>query len=94
MATAKIETVTKTITTEVDEKVIQLTLTNAEARTVLALAALVWTGGGGDTYKREVFDVKATLRATGQLGYVDSDDYFYVDDEGDVIAKAHKSGDK
>lgn len=94
MATAKTETVKKTIKTEVDEKVIQLTLTNVEARTVLALASLVWTANESDTYVREARAVKAALRATGQLGYVDSDDYFYVDDDGDVIAKRHKSGDK
>lgn len=94
MATASKDTVKKTVETTVDEEVIQLTLTNVEARALYALVNKVWNGDGSDTYGRETSAVKAALYGTGKLGYVPSFEYFYVDSDKDVRAKSHSFNDQ
>lgn len=94
MATASIENVKKSVETEVQEDVIQLTLSKGEASALYALTGLVWSGDGSDTYAREARGVRTALLTTRQLGYIYNAEYFEVDDDGDVRAKAHKPADK
>lgn len=95
MALASVATVKKTVTTEIDEEVIQLALSKTEARALWALTMLIYSGDNAEsTYKRETESIKTALSAGGKLGMAWRTDYFYVDDDGDVRAKNHLAGDK
>jgi len=87
MDTATKGTVKRTVPTEVREEVFQLTLSRVEARALYALTAMVWTGSGSDTYERDIRAIREALLATRKLGMVARTDFFYVDDDDDIVGK-------
>lgn len=64
MANAKIETVSKPVSTVVEEKVYTLTLNEEEAKSLKALAGSV-VGGEADTYNRDTFAIWDALFYAG-----------------------------
>lgn len=93
MAKASVDTVTKTVTEEVDEEVIQLTLTKTEARALYALSLFV-SGDQATTYHREITSIRNAVGLTGKLGYVQYYNMFQADDGGVLKARPHLTGDK
>lgn len=81
MATAKVENVKKIVTTEVDEEMVQLTLTREEAQILRGLCAYV---GGSEigTYRQYMIAVRKAFEAAGIGSW--GPDYF----SGSVFAKS------
>lgn len=67
MANAKIETVSKPVSTVVEEKVYTLTLNEEEAKSLKALAGSVY-GSEADTYNRDTFAIWDALFYAGVPG--------------------------
>jgi hypothetical protein len=92
MAKATVGTVSKTVTTEVEEEVIQLTLSKVEARALHALTQFVY-GNRSATYNREISDVRKELHAAGGRGAIAARSYFDESSWGGIEAKSHLPGD-
>lgn len=92
MAKATVATAVETVKTEVQEEVIQLTMSKLEARALMALANLPY--GTVDTYNREINEVRRAIQTAGRFGYIATSNYFRVDDEGDIKALERKAADK
>lgn len=86
MATASVDTVIKTVTSEVDEEMVQLTLSLMEANVIKAMTAFV----GGDpntTYRKDIAAVRRALTVAGVSGF--STEYFSRDSNGRITAKSY-----
>lgn len=86
MATASVDTVTKTVTSEVDEEMVQLTLSKTEARVVSALTAFV-AGDPSTTYRKDIRAVRLALVAAEISAY--SGEYFSRDSNGRITANPY-----
>lgn len=86
MATASVDTVTKTVASEVDEEMVQLTLSKTEANVISALTAFV----GGDpytSYRKDIAAVRRALRLADIMAY--SGDYYTRNSAGRITANSY-----
>lgn len=67
MASATVETVQKTVTSEVEEEVVQLTLTRQEAMILRGLCGIV--AGGDHTYRKFTAQFREAFEAAGIESY-------------------------
>lgn len=68
MANAKIETITKTVETEIEEEVYNLTLSKDEAQTLYALLGLVG-GSASTTYNKHTYSIWNALGGSRGIVY-------------------------
>lgn len=78
MAKASIETISKTKTEEVSEKVYTLTLSEDEAKTLFALTGRIVGDFGGSTYAKHTTSVRVALADAG-LPYMYFDKRFTIE---------------